>query len=378
MTAERTIDWTITGGRILWPHGFEEGEVALREGRIDARAAPQARRVEAEGCLVLPGIVDLHGDGFERILFPRPKVSVPSALALAEADRQMIANGITTAFHGISAAWEPGLRSVEAAGRLLADLEASRSALDCDTRVNLRWETFCVDAVDEVASWLAEDPRMLLSLNDHLTALVGLEEDAPKIVRIAERCGLSRTDCKALLDAIAERADEVPEAVRRLTAAARAQGRTIFAHDERTPEERSTNRTLGAGVSEFPMTTKTAEAAISAGEPTVLGAPNVLRGGSQNNAIDAEPAIRAGLCSALASDYYYPAPLAAAFDLADRNVAGLAEAWSLVSTSPARIAGLEDRGRIAPGARADLIVVEPQTRRIRAVFVKGRKVLERD
>lgn len=378
MTTERSIDWTIIGGRVLRSDGFEDGEVAIREGRIDVRAAPQARCFEVQGCLVLPGIVDLHGDGFEHALVPRPKVSMASVLALAEADRQMIANGITTGFHGISAAWEPGLRSVESAGRLLADLEASRSVLDCDTRVNLRWETFCVDSVDEVASWLDGDPTMLLSLNDHLSALVGLEKDAPKIVRIAERCGLSRKDCKAMLDALTERADEVPEAVCRLTATARAQGRTIFAHDERSPEERLAHRTLGVNVSEFPMTTQTAEAAISAGEATVLGAPNVLRGGSQNNAIDAEPAIRAGLCSALASDYYYPAPLAAAFDLADRGVMDLAEAWGLVSAAPARIAGLTDRGNIAAGTRADLIVVEPRTRRVRAVFVNGRKVLERD
>ncbi|WBU54639.1 alpha-D-ribose 1-methylphosphonate 5-triphosphate diphosphatase [Paracoccus sp. SCSIO 75233] len=375
--AGMTQDWVIEGGRALMPGGFETADIAISDGRI-TDAARNARRFSGAGCLVLPGIVDMHGDGFERILHPRPNVSFPLPLALAEADRQLIVNGITTAFHGLSVSWEPGLRSVGAARSFLTELDALSGRLDCDTHVNLRWETYCLDDLDEIESWLTRHPSLLLSVNDHLTAEKGLGADSVKIGRMADRSGLSREACVGLIHRLLERSDEVPGAIRRMTGAARQAGRMVFAHDETSPEQRRDNRDLGISVSEFPMTLATASEASAAGEAVVLGAPNVVRGGSQNNAVNAEDAIAAGLCSALASDYYYPAPMAAAFALADRGTLPLDQAWRLISTRPARAAGLADRGEIAPGQRADLIVLDPDRRYIRAVFSAGRKVLERE
>ena len=121
------------------------------------------------------------------------------------------------------------------------------------------------------------------------------------------------------------------------------------------------------------MSRAVAEAAVAAGEPTVLGAPNVVRGGSHIGALDAEPTARDGLCTALASDYYYPAPLAAVA----RMVAGglsMVEAWPLVSKGPAQATGLEDRGQFTPGMRADAILVNRAgaTMRPVGVIVQGR------
>jgi alpha-D-ribose 1-methylphosphonate 5-triphosphate diphosphatase len=127
------------------------------------------------------------------------------------------------------------------------------------------------------------------------------------------------------------------------------------------------------------MTIETARAARLAGEHVILGAPNVLRGGSHNGAIAAAEAVLAGDCTALSSDYYYPAPLAAPFLLARRHGMDLARAWALVSSHPAEVAGLADRGRLAPGLRADVLLVDARTEwpEVRAVWVAGRQVLRR-
>jgi alpha-D-ribose 1-methylphosphonate 5-triphosphate diphosphatase len=149
----------------------------------------------------------------------------------------------------------------------------------------------------------------------------------------------------------------------------------ILGHDETSPDERARFRALGAVTSEFPMTLETARSARAAGEDVVLGAPNVMRGGSHNNALDAARAVAEGLCTVLATDYYYPAPLIAAFKLAADGVTDLASAWALVAENPARAAGLPDRGVIAPGRRADLILVDASgpLPRVVAVFVAGRR-----
>lgn len=371
-------NWIIENGEVLLPNGLTESDLFISDGCVAESAAFDTRRFSAEGCLVLPGIVDVHGDAFERVVFPRPKVSFDLELALHEVDRQLLSNGITTAFHGLSASWEPGLRSFDSAGAFLDILDKIGADFGCDMHVNLRWEVFCLDREDELGAWLEARPSILLSLNDHLTAYRGLGPDAVKIIRMADRSGLSPQDCVDLIERLWGRANEVPDVVRRISTEAVRLGRTVFAHDETSPEMRAEHRQIGVSVCEFPMTWETARSAIDAKEPVVLGAPNVLRGGSQNNAVDAEPAIAAGLCTALASDYYYPAPLLAAFALHTRSGVAFTEAWRLVSSAPAQAAGLSDRGDFVPGKRGDVVIVDPRTQRVRATFVAGRKVYERE
>ena len=371
-------NWKITGGRVLTPGGFEEIDISIVEGSLSLDDHRGGSELACEGCLVLPGIVDVHGDGFERVIRPRAGVDFPLPLALQEADRQMIGNGITTAYHGLTASWETGLRSFDAARTFLDIMADVAPTLDCDTRVNLRWEVYCLDPLDELISWLDRSPDMVLSLNDHLTAYLDLPPDHRKIIRLAERMETPREDVVAQIAALHARIDELPEAIARVTKASTARGLTVFAHDETSPDQRRANRALGVSVSEFPMTWDTARETAAGDEHIVLGAPNVLRGGSQNNAIDAEPAISSGLCSVLSSDYYYPAPLLAAFALADRGVVPLETAWSLVSSSPAEAVGLSDRGRIAEGLRADVLIIDAETRRLKTVFAGGRRVLQRD
>jgi len=352
------MNCTIRGGRVLTEGNLATADIHLADGRVSSQPSADAQVVETEGLLVLPGIVDIHGDGFERQLMPRPGVRFGTELALRDTDRQLVANGITTAFHGVTISWEPGLRSVEAAIELISTLMHIRESLRCDTRLHLRWETFALDQLPTVMRWLSLDPKPIIALNDHTTGTVMNGNIARKIGQMASRSGLTQDGYRELLDRIWARRDEVPTAIEELAAAARSCGNVLLAHDEASPEERERFRLLGAVTSEFPLNHNTAEAARAAGEHIVLGAPNVVRGGSHNGALDATQAVREGLCTVLTSDYHYPSPLHAAFKLSAPDLSDLAAHWALVSTNAAKAGGLADRGALQPGMRADLILVD--------------------
>jgi alpha-D-ribose 1-methylphosphonate 5-triphosphate diphosphatase len=362
-----TRTWTLTGGQTLLGDTFAAEPLHMAGGWITDAPGPEAGQYDASGRLILPGIVDLHGDGFEALVQPRPGVHFPYDLAYREADSQLISNGITTAYHGLTVSWEPGLRDIAITRALLAALERVAPMLACDTRLNIRWETFAIDHVDEVLGWLARRPGDILSLNDH----------SAKLKRMAVRMGLAPTEAKRAIAAVLARGDEVPAAMDRICAGAAALGCPLLSHDDMTPEDRRAGRARGVTVAEFPMSAEAAAEARAAGEPVILGGPNALRGESHNGALCATTAIRAGLCTVLASDYYYPAPFHAVWRLHDSGLLSLPEAWALVSANPAAAVGLDDRGVLCAGKRADILVVDPETRKIEAVFVKGRKVLMR-
>jgi alpha-D-ribose 1-methylphosphonate 5-triphosphate diphosphatase len=151
----------------------------------------------------------------------------------------------------------------------------------------------------------------------------------------------------------------------------------MLSHDDETPAMRKAFRAQGVGIAEFPVNEETAREAAEGGDFIVFGAPNVVRGGSHTGWTKAADMIAKGLCSVLASDYYYPAQLLAAYRLAADGILPLAKAWDLISASPAEAAGLTDRGVLAEGRRADVILVNdevPLRPRIVGVIAAGRLV----
>ncbi len=352
---------TITGGRVLAPEGgFEGRDLSVAGGRIVAAGGAGGEVLDAAGLLVLPGIVDIHGDAFERQIMPRPGVHFPLDVALLDTDRQMAANGITTAFHAVTWSWEPGLRGRGTLVALMAALEALDGRLVVDTRLHLRIETWNLAAMDELSAWLAAGKVDLLAFNDHFEEIYEqCCRDEEKIGQYAGRAGVSHDAFRDLLEEVRKGAPEVPAALRRIAAAAEEAGVVRLAHDEETLEDRRLYRGLGVRISEFPEVEEVARDAAAAGEAVVFGAPNVLRGGSHAGCPGAAEMVRKGLCTVLASDYYYPALLLAPFRLAEEGVLPLEEAWALVSANPARAAGLDDRGALGEGMRADILLVDP-------------------
>uniref|UniRef100_UPI001F244FB6 amidohydrolase family protein n=1 Tax=Falsiroseomonas oryziterrae TaxID=2911368 RepID=UPI001F244FB6 len=149
-------------------------------------------------------------------------------------------------------------------------------------------------------------------------------------------------------------------------------GTPMLSHDDATTGQRAAFRALGVAICEFPMAEEVAAFARAAGEHVVMGAPNVVRGGSHLGWAAAAPLAERGLVTVLASDYVWPAMLEAAFVMAGRGVLDLPAAWALVSANPAEAAGLSDRGRILPGLRGDIVVVDPSARAPVATFAAGR------
>jgi alpha-D-ribose 1-methylphosphonate 5-triphosphate diphosphatase len=368
---------TIRGGRVQWSGEAPScDDLVVVAGEIAAQdAAPAGYTIDASGLLVLPGIVDLHGDAFERQIMPRPRVGFPVDLALLDTDRQLSANGITTAFHSITWSWEPGLRDARMARALLDGIDALRDRLAVDTRFHLRQETYNLDGEAEIVDWLARGRIGILSFNDHVRDVIEDGDKPHKLQKYLDRSGLDHAGWVALVRQVAQRAADVPASIERLARAGRASGTAMMSHDDISPVVRDRFQGLGVTIAEFPETRDTAERARALANPIVFGAPNVVRGGSHTGAPDAAEMALAGLCSVLASDYYYPAPLQAPFRLAARGMA-FADAWALVSANPAAAVGLPDRGRIAPGLRADLVLVDPAPPWPRAVatLVAGRVV----
>jgi alpha-D-ribose 1-methylphosphonate 5-triphosphate diphosphatase len=371
---------SIQGGRTLAGDEIVEKSLRIAGREISAVGADHGRtsvHLDADGLLVLPGIVDLHGDAFERQMMPRPGVDFPIDVALADSDKQAISNGITTVYHATTWSWEPGLRSGDNARRLLDAIESMRPQLAADTRFHLRQETYNLDAETEIMAWLAEGRIDLFAFNDHMQATVASLEKPHRRSRMVERTGLTGEAFDALVAHVVSRADHVPASIDRLAQAARQANIRMLSHDDESPAMRSAFRAQGVGIAEFPVNEETAREAAAAGDFIVFGAPNVVRGGSHTEWTKASDMIAKGLCSVLASDYYYPAPLLAAFRLAADGILPLAKAWDLISAAPARAAGLEDRGVIAEGRRADIILVDdrvPLRPRVVAVIAAGRLV----
>ncbi|WP_284417911.1 MULTISPECIES: alpha-D-ribose 1-methylphosphonate 5-triphosphate diphosphatase [unclassified Bradyrhizobium] len=371
---------SISAGRCLIGPDLVDASLIVTDGVIagvDATSPRADLDLDASGLTVLPGIVDIHGDAFERQMMPRAGVDFPIDVALIDSDRQAVSNGITTVFHATTWSWEPGLRSAGNARQLLEAIEDLRPRLAADTRFHLRHETYNLDDEDEICQLLAAGRIDLFAFNDHMESTVASLDKPHKRQRMVDRTGLSGEAFDRLVARIASRADAVPASIARLAATARQAGIRMLSHDDASPEMRRAFREEGVTIAEFPVNEETAREAAAGGDAIVFGAPNVVRGGSHTGWTKASDMIAKGLCSVLASDYYYPAPLLAAYRLAADGILPLSRAWGLISAGPAHAAGLLDRGALAAGRRADIVLVDdsmPMRPRIVAVLAAGRLV----
>ena len=361
---------SIIGCSALLETDWAPCSLSIADGIIQApeAATSACTQIDASGLLALPGVIDIHGDAFERSIMPRPGVSFGLQTALRDVDNQLVSNGVTTAFHGLTCSWEPGLRSLENTISMLDALDRYKPQFRCDMRVHLRHEVFNLDAEASILDWIATCRIQALAFNDHMRGIVlSAGVKVRKVKQMAQRAGLSDEEFMALIERVMANESQISSSLSRLATAARLQGITLLSHDDRDLKDRESYRALGCEISEFPMQEEVATAAIAAGEMTVFGAPNVLRGGSHIGCPSAAEMAQKGLCSILASDYYYPAILQAPFMLAQSGCCTLAQAWALVSSNPARALGLSDRGVLAPGKRADIVLVDANQDEVRLV-----------
>ncbi|KEJ96628.1 alpha-D-ribose 1-methylphosphonate 5-triphosphate diphosphatase [Pseudosulfitobacter pseudonitzschiae] len=364
-----TID--ITGAEVLGPQGFHRDGLSLGDGVI--ADAPVGRSVDLSGFRVLPGIVDVHGDGFERHLAPRRGAMKQMAEGLIAAEAELAANGITTGVLAQFVSWEGGLRGMEFADQVFTAIRDTAGGLVTDLRPQLRFETHLLDDYAGLPARIAEWGVSYVVFNDHLPhARLAEGRKPPRLVGQALKAQRNpEVHFQMLLDLHARRA-EVPAALDTLCAELDRMGVQMGSHDDHTAEDRAAWRARGVKVSEFPETLDAAEAASGAGDVVILGAPNLVRGGSHKGNVSALDVVSMGMADAVASDYHYPSPRRAALMLARSGVMGFADAWALVSAGPARALGLDDRGVLQAGKRADLVVLDGADRV--AMTVSGGRV----
>ncbi len=362
----------LTGAPCLRDGVLADTDLTLAEGRI-TDASPGAQEIDLSGYWLLPGIVDLHGDGFERHIRPRPGTPFEKTRALQLADAELASNGVTTAWFAQSWSWEGGARAPEEAVALLdARREIARRLLT-DIRIQLRFETHLPEDHAALMRVVRAYHLDFLVFNNHLPEAAEIAETKPaRFAGWAALNGYLPEELLAIVRAAQKAGPQVPDFLAAIAADLREAGVRMGSHDDGDAQTRAFFRGLGATICEFPTSRAAAEAACRASEPVLMGAPNIVRGGSQSGNIAAMELLEEGLVSALVSDYYVPALLQAAWVIADARVQSFAQAWEMISTRPAAIMGLADRGCLVPGQRADLVVLNPETRRIEATLVQGR------
>lgn len=359
-----------TGATILRDGEMQSRSLAISEGRITRGPLPE---VDLSGYMILPGIIDLHGDAFERHTAPRPSAPFPPEIGLRATDREAAANGITTAWLAQSWSWEGGKRGPDYAIAMMQALRDYRPHALTDLRLQIRCETHTVDTAERMLSAIETYGIDYVVFNNHLDQADYMAAHRPEDLHAwAKSANRSVDEHLAIIKKAHLQRTQVPRYLCRLADRFDDLGVIYGSHDDPDGETRETYSMIGAKICEFPTSRSAAALARAVGDPVLMGAPNMVRGGSQSGNIAAEDLIRMGLCDALVSDYYYPALHLAAFRLADLGILSLPLAWAMISETPARILRLPDRGHLTPGRRADLVVINGETRAVEATICGGR------
>ena len=336
--------------------------------------------INGRGLTAIPGVVDIHGDMLEREVEPRPGTFFPSDVAVLQLDKRLAANGITTAFAAVALGDRPdeGDSNVRSADRMIEQIETlrdMRSKLLCDIRVHARVEVTHQSAVQVIGQLLERGLVDLLSLMDHSPGQGQFRDMARYVRYYMKYYGGDPVQIEAEAQARIARGDTVWLAAEGVAELAKISGVALASHDDDTPEKVLQMRQMGASISEFPVTLAAATAARAHGLHVAMGAPNVLRGGSHSGNLAALDGIRAGAVDVLATDYHPASPVLAAFKLVQLGELELFESVKLIAENAAKAVGLRDRGRIEPGLRADIVLVEEASvPRVRAVFREGRAI----
>ncbi|MGP4020139.1 alpha-D-ribose 1-methylphosphonate 5-triphosphate diphosphatase [Saccharopolyspora sp. 5N708] len=359
----------------------DDSRIVVRAGRIEAvedHPAGSSCDLDGGGLLCIPGLIDVHSDALERERAPRPSAVLPWDFALLSLEGKLTAAAVTTVFHGAAFQHKTsrGTQRTVGSAMELCETVRARGTGPVDHRMLYRLDVRSDEGAVALHSELTTvDDGVLVSHEDH-TPGIGQYADRRQMERyLVGADGMTPEEAELhVTGMIAERGAllDVREAnLAWLGDLARSGRIRLLGHDPESVEEIAALCTRGGAVAEFPTTMAAALAAREHGLPVVAGAPNVLRGRSHSGNVSARELASRGLVTALASDYLPSGLLAAVFGLVAEI--GLPAAIGLVTSGPAVVAGIADRGRLEPGLRADLALVAPGQRwpSVRAVLSGG-------
>ena len=371
----------LSNARLVLADEVIEGHVVFRAGLVAEVGQGGASGIDCGGDWIAPGLVELHTDNLERHISPRPKVNWPHPAAIVAHDRELASCGITTVFDAIRVGSMTGphekrygryARSM--ADEILSMREAG--ALKISHHLHLRAETCSETLLEELGEFGPEDRVGIVSLMDHTPGQRQFADISKYRDYVIGKHGLSPAafdDYCTFLYGLHDRFGAAHEAG--AVAAAARFGAVLASHDDTTSAHVATSAGHGIRMAEFPTTVEAARACHAHGIRVIMGAPNLIRGGSHSGNVAAQDLAELGLLDILSSDYVPAALLFAAVRLGE--VWGdMARGMATVTSGPARAAGLRDRGVLEPGQRADVIrfgaVAGVPT--LNGVWVQGQRV----
>lgn len=374
----------LANAMLVLPNEVIHGAIRVQDGQIAAihagGAVPQGA-IDCEGDLLMPGLIELHTDNLERHIEPRPRVNWPHASAIIAHDAELASVGITTVFDALRVGSVVSNKKANYGeyARLLADeildLRAT-GALRISHFLHLRAEVCSETLIDELAKFGPDDRIGIVSLMDHTPGQRQFRDLTQLRAYVCGKHGLSETEFESHVAdqvALSQRLGAAHEAA--AVTETRRFGAVLASHDDTTAEQVAISASHGAHFAEFPTTVEAARACHDHGIKVMMGAPNLIRGGSHSGNVAAHKLAEADLLDILSSDYVPSALLSAALMLGDLW-GDVARGMRTVTSAPAAAVGLQDRGQLTLGARADLIRVARVggAAALRGTWVQGRRV----
>lgn len=354
----------LTNAKIVLSDEVIDGTLTVKNGLIDSIDPGRVTLPGAIDCrqgYLTAGMIELHTDNMEKHFTPRPGVAWPGIQAFKVHDAQMVSAGITTVFDAVSIGdVVDGSERLKNLQRMVAALDESarRNLNRADHRLHLRCEVSHADTLDMFHSLLDRSTPQLVSVMDHSPGQRQFASLARYRQYYQGKYKLSDAELEAFIERQSAASQRYSDPYRKaICALCNERNIPLASHDDATREHVDESHGLNMVVAEFPTTAEAARTAHDRGMWVMMGAPNMVRGGSHSGNVAAHELATDGVLDILSSDYYPASLLDAAFKVAmlPENDYDLPAAISLVTWRPAEAVGLDDRGRIAPGARADLV-----------------------
>lgn len=374
----------LANATLVLPNETLRGSIVLKDGvisAIDSGTAVPARAIDCAGDLVLPGLIELHTDNLERHIEPRPKVDWPHTAAILAHDAELASVGITTVFDALrvgSVTSKAKANYGEYARHLADEIMALRDAgsLRINHLLHLRAEVCSETLVEEMAKFGPEDGVGIVSLMDHTPGQRQFRHMEQLKNYVCGKHGFSDAeflDHIAAQKELSARVGDLHETT--AVAEARRYGAVLASHDDTTRDHVRQSAKHGAHFAEFPTTPEAAKACRDHGIAVMMGAPNLIRGGSHSGNVAAKALAEDDLLDIISSDYVPSSLLSAGLMLGDLW-GDVARGIATVTAAPAAAAGLSDRGTLTIGSRADVIRVARigSAGSLRGTWVAGNRV----
>lgn len=373
---------TFANASLVLENETVRGSLVVRDGQIDqidTGSSVPAGAIDCEGDILAPGLIELHTDNLERHIQPRPGVDWPHRAAILAHDAELAGTGITTVFDAMRVGSTAGKTGYAPYARPLASelLEVrAQGALKISHFLHLRAEICSETLIEELAEFGPDDRVGIVSLMDHTPGQRQFRDVSKLREYVMGKKGVTEEDFDAHIDnlkGLQARLGAKHEAA--AVAEGRRFGAVLASHDDTTEAQVKVSAGHGVHLAEFPTTQEAAQACRDNGIAVMMGAPNLIRGGSHSGNVAAEALARADLLDIVSSDYVPAALLMSALFLADLWD-DLPRGLATVTRAPAQAVGLDDRGRLAVGLRGDLprLRRRPEGAMLRGVWSQGRQV----